>query len=139
MTDAISARITDIHDELANLLRHLNEFPSLEAIKHTEGANASVAAPFNISLKAATIEASRITKELMTAIASMDDGVRAALNDLVEQDASLAAAAARVESFLDDIATEPGATQQPATTTVSQQSTSGGSSFSNYSGQVKDA
>lgn len=103
--DEISARISDVHEELTRLIKHLDEFPAPAAIKRVNGTSASVAAPFGTRLKQLAQTASASATAMMEELSSMDLAVRAALEDLATQDEELATTAERLESFLDSSAT----------------------------------
>lgn len=112
MIPEISARISDVHDELRRMLDHLDQFPDPEAVKRVEGSRDSVAGPFAAELSSLAAVASAATTHMMQSLAEMDGAVRTTLDDLVEQDETLAISAERFESFLDD-ATAPQSQPQP--------------------------
>ena len=101
LPDEIFARISDVHDELARLVKHLDEFPAPSAISHVTGSTESVARPFGVELQSLASGAASQAKVVMQELADMDSAVRAALEDLSAQDEELATTAERLESFLD--------------------------------------
>lgn len=132
----IFARISDVHDELARLIKHLDEFPEPSAIPRTEGAAASVARPFRQELGKSAATAATAAKNVMQQLADMDSTVRAALDDLVAEDAAVAQTAARLESFLDSSDEYTGAASGGGTTLVA--STPHGSGSATVTGTAVD-
>lgn len=130
----IFARISDVHDELARLIKHLDEFPEPSTIARTEGTAVSVTRPFRQGLGNVAATAATAARSVMQQLADMDSTVRAALDDLVAEDAAVAQTAARLESFLDSSDEYTGAASDGGGTLVASASTGGGSAAESTTG-----
>lgn len=106
--NAISLRIQDVHDDLKRLVARVLDLPDPESVKRVEGVTVSFAAQFTRQLGQVAIGAAAATQVVMDELERTDSAVRAAIDDLSENDSRYATEFDRsdsaVRSALNDLA-----------------------------------